>query len=331
MLSSPKTWLTALALALAFLCTAAPAPAAPAPGAGPARAEADPLVPGDAEMMVVVNIRQMLNAPLVKKYGLEELKAALKKNDEAQKALAAAGLDPFKDVDSLTVTNTGGTTSGKVLVVVRGRYDLDKVHQMAAAHAEKKPDQLKITKVGAVQLYELKGGDNKPAFAAFADKNTLVVSPSKDYTLEAVGKVGQKPAKLNKEMQAALDKITAKDPVWWMAVVVTEEMRKAMAKGPQMAELAPKLESITGSLTLTDAAQLTLQIHTTDAKAAAQFKIVINNFKPLLAVVAQSNEEYGPVLNDVLSNLKVATDKGTVTISLKVTEDMIEKAGKKDK
>jgi hypothetical protein len=320
MLSSSKTWLTALGLALACLGLVAPAPAA-----APAT---DALVPGDAEMIMTVNVRGLLTAPLVKKHGLEELKAALQKNAEAQKALAAAGLDPFKDVDSLTLSNSGGA-GGKVLAVLRGRYDLDKVHKVAAAQAEKKPDKLKITKEGAVQLYELMG--DQTLYAAFADKNTLVVSPSKDSTLEAVGNVGKKPAKLNKEMQTALGKITAKDPVWWMAVVVTPEMRKMMGKNPQIGEHAAKLESITGSLTLTDAVQTFIQFHTGDDKAAAQLKIFINNLKPLLAVLAQSNEEVGPVLNEVLGNVKVTTEEGTVTVSLKVTQDMIEKAGKKDK
>jgi hypothetical protein len=317
MQTSRKLWLGALALAALW--------AAPAPAQAP---KLDPLVPGDAEIVVTFNVRQMLDSPLVKKHALKEMKDALQKNEQVTQALKAVGFDPFKDVNSVVFTGSGSANANKVLAVVRGTFDPDKVHTAVAAEIEKKPGKVKILKEGATRLYEIQA-EGKPAYAAFADKGTLVVSPSKEYTLEAVQNAGKKPAKPNKELEQALSKVSGKETLW-LAVVVTDEMKKAMAKNPQTANLAPKLESVTGSVNLTENLDATFLIHTTDAKAAAELRKMINQVKPLLAVIAQNNEEVGPVVGELLNNLKITADKTTVDISLKVTDETIEKATKKE-
>jgi hypothetical protein len=328
MQSSLKTWQKVLGLALVALCVA-PAGAAPVPAPRAAQGvEADTLAPADTEFLMVVDIQQMLGSPLVKKYGLEDARAALKKNEQADKMLTATGLDPFKDLDTITLAGSGTAAKAKMLVVVRGRFDLDKVHAAAEDFAKQKPGQLKVSKEGDVQFYELKGkGTDKPAFAAFADKNTLVLSPSKDYTLEAVEKAGKAPAKLNPEMKEALGRLSGKESLW-VAAVITDEAKRAMGKSPMLGELGAKLESISGGVTLTDAVALSLLVHTSDAKAAALVKKKVNDFKPLLTLMAQSNEEAAPLVNDLLDNLKVNTEKTDVRISLKITEEMMEKAAK---
>ncbi len=315
MQTSRKLWPGALALAALW--------AAPALAQAP---KLDPLVPADAEIVVTFNVRQMLDSPLVKKHALKEMKDALQKNDHASQALKAVGLDPFKDINSVVLAANGNTAANKALVVVRGNFDPDKVQTAAAAEAEKNPGKLKITKEGATQLYEIQA-EGKPAYAAFADKGTLVISPSKEQTLETVQNKDKKAARPNKELAQALAKVRGNDTLW-LAVVITDEMKKQMAKNPQTANIAPKLESVTGSLNLTTDMSLNVLIHTTDAKAAAELRKMINQVKPLLAVVAQSNEEVGPVVGELLNNLKISADKTDVDISLKVTEETLEKAAK---
>lgn len=317
MQTSRKLWPGALALAALW--------------AAPALAEApklDPLVPGDAEIVVSFNVRQMLDSPLIKKHALKEMKDALQKNDQANQALKTVGLDPFKDVNSVVITGTGGTAANKVLVVVRGNFDPDKIHTTVVAEAEKKPGKVKILKEGDTRLYEIQA-EGKPAYAAFADKGTLVVSPSKEYALEAVKNAGKKAAKPNKELAQALAKVRGTDTLW-LAVVITDEMKKAMEKNPQTANIAPKLESVTGGVNLTADLTANVLIHTTDPKAAAELRKMINQVKPLLAVLAQSNEDIGPMVGELLNNLKISADKTDVDISLKLTQETIEKATKKE-
>lgn len=325
MLSIRKTWLAPLALAL-LACAAVPVYAAPAPPARVTRLDPAKLMPADTEMVLVVNARQLLDSPLVKKHALEPFKSLLEHNEQARKALAAAGLDPLKDVDGLMLATSGGLTKGKMVVFVRGRFDLDKVHKIAAEHAEKKPGELKLSKEGAVQLYEIKAED-KPVFAAFADRTTLVVSSSKDYTLEQVKNFGKRKAAVNKEMQAALDKVSPRAGLW-MAAVITAEMKKMMAASPQTSDIAPKLEYVVGGVEVGTDAELNVRIQTSDAKVATDISRKINDLKVLAPLFVKADDKGGQLVSDLVDTLKVGTDEGAVRISLKFTEAMVEKAKK---
>jgi hypothetical protein len=298
----------------------------------PAAAEApklDPLVPADAEMVVVFNVRQLFESPLVKKYGLKDLKDALKKNEQVGQLLTAAGVDPFKDVTSVVLAGKPSPANDKMLVVVRGNFDPEKIHKVAVGIAEKKPGELKITKEGDRQVYETKA-EGKPAYATFADKGTLIVSPSKEYTLETAKNAGKAAARPSKELTQAVAKVSDKDALW-LALVITDEMKQAMAKNPQTAAIAPKLEAVTGSLTVTDDLKASVLIHTTDPKAAAELRKMINQVKPLLAVFAQQDEKHADLYAELLSNLKITADAKTVDITLKVSQELIEKAAKQEK
>jgi hypothetical protein len=325
MLLCRKSWLSALVLILGALSATA-ARAADA-------VEIDPLAPSDAVILAGLNIRTLLEAPLVKKEDLEKLKAALKNNAEAMKALNATGLDPFKDIDSITLAGSGGLANGKLLVVARGRFDLDKIQTAAEAVAKDKPDELKILKEGPLTVYELQGKGQqagKPGYAAFMNNKTLVLSNSKTYTVETVQGGGKNSGKPTKEMQTALGKLTGKESLW-LAMLITEEMKQGLKANPQTAAIASKLQFVTGGITLTDAMLMAFQIQTTDKMAADKVKQMIGQVKPLLQLMAQSNEEAGPILNELIENLKIESNKNNaVTISLKVTQEMAEKL-KKDK
>ena len=111
-----KIWRNGASVNLMVLCLAAPA------WSQTPHAQPDRLIPGDAKVMVAVNVRQMLQTPVVKKHALDPLKLGLQRNDELRQLLAAAGLDPLKDIDTIALSTSGNPTStGKLLAVVRGR------------------------------------------------------------------------------------------------------------------------------------------------------------------------------------------------------------------
>jgi hypothetical protein len=306
-----KLWLGALALAVATL--AAPARAA----------ELDKLLPGDAEVVAVVNVRQALDSALVKKYALDQVKALLKGNNEAQQIMKATGLDPLKDIERVIATNTGGLT-GKSLVLIKGRFDVDKIHATATEVAKNNPD-LKITKEGIFQLYELKGPD-KTAYLAFANKETLAGSDDKAYLLDILqGKV--KPQK--KPLEAVLQKLPGKESVW-VAALVTEDLKQAIAGNAQFKDLAPALQAVTGSLDLTDSVNLNLLVHTNDPKAAAKLRMLIQGFVPVVQLLIQGQvpEQVGAVIKELLNNqnFKVGAEGGVASVNLRVTDELIQKA-----
>jgi hypothetical protein len=274
------------------------------------------LMPGDAEFVLVADYQKIVNSAMFKKYGMEPFKTQLQ-DPQVKQALEGVGLDPLKDIDTLVVTNSGKfDETGNLFIGVKGRFDLDKIDAAA-----KKAD-LKVHKDGNRTIYETTGGN--PAFITFLDKNTMAMSSKKDYLVDVVGgKV--KPGKNAGELKNALGKANKGDSIV-VAVVLTEEMKQALKGNPQMAALAPKLNSITASVNVTDAAQIDVLINCADQATANQVSMQIKQLLPLMKVLLQGQQGVPPVVGDVIDKIKTGTNGNSVTISLKITDEIIQKA-----
>jgi hypothetical protein len=325
MKSFRKTCLTTLALAA--LIAAAPVWAA----------EPDNYLPANADLVLVINFRQIVDSPVVQKYAVDEIKKNLAKDEKAQTFIKATGLDPLKDIDSLMVANAGGLDKGQMVFVVRGTFDKTKIHtalqDFAKTEAGKAAEKMSILPPqDGIQVYEFKPEkkDDKSVFAAFVDNKTIIATQSKEDTIKVAKGGGKAPAAPTAKMKAALAKVTGKESLWVVGVI-TEEARGALKKNPQSAAFADKMDLITGSINISDAAQANVQIHTTDAESAKKVKDTLTGVLALVKGLVQGNEEVPPVVGEILGSLKVNADNTTVGIDLKVTADMIEKLNKEKK
>jgi hypothetical protein len=313
---SAKTWMPLLGAGLVALCLTASARAV----------SPDNRTPADAEVIVSIDVSQILASDVYKKFAKDELEKLLL-NANVKKELTAIGLDPLKDVHKLLIT-TAGTEKPKVLIVAYGKFDVDKVKAAAEKEARDKPDELKITTEDGKTIYEGKGGEGRDFYAYLNPNGTTVLASSqKDYLMTAIANKSGGPGK---EMQDVLSKVGGKESIW-LAAIITKELRKVMASTPSAKDLAPKLEAVTGTINVTKDVETNLVIHTTDAKAAADVKKILNQVKPLLTLAAQgAGEDAGPILSEVVDNLKITTEENSVRLNLKVSEDLIEKAHKSD-
>lgn len=311
MLSSRQCWWQALSVCLVALVVALPVRAV----------DADPLTPTDADVIVSVNLKQILDSALIKKYALKALQGQLQ-TPEAQKFLTATGIDPLKDLDSVALVITG-TASPRWLMVVRGKFDGEKFAAAATEEAKQDPN-LKVLKEGGLTLFQM-NSKAQTAYSTVANRGVILVSNDKEHLLQSAKNVG--PVRPSAELKTALGKIGGKESIW-LAALVTEERKKAMQNNPQTAQFANKLQSVTGSFNLTDDATLAIQVHTADAKAAEQLKMVVEQLKPFLQLLAAGNEQAAPLVKELVDALKVDTKQNSVTIDLKVTEELLKKAKK---
>ena len=286
----------------------------------PARAaELDRYVPGDTEQVVVVNVKQLLASPLVKKHALPQIEKQLKENKDLQKLTQATGIDPLKDIDSLVVANTGDKGE-KVTVIVRGKFDTDKIHTIAQAVAKDKPDELKISKLGDRPLYE-GTHDGKSFYSTFVDGTTLVGSTSKDVLASAIQGKGAK----NKELTAALENLDSKQSVL-AAGVVPQEVRDFLGNLPQgPAEALSKLKTVAGSVHITGGVAAGVRLSTGNEKAAKELAEAGDMVKGLLAAAAAVNKELLPLAEDLQRTLNIKPSQGDVTIDFKVSEKTVDK------
>jgi hypothetical protein len=280
-------------------------------------AEVDPkLMPPDADMVAVGNYQQLVASAMFKKHGLEPFKQTLQ-DPQLKQALQALGLDPLKDIDTVIVSNKGKLdNTGYLFIAVKGRFDLEKIQAAA------KSEGLKVHQVGQLTIYETKGTD--PAFIALPDKNTLVLSTKKDYLADVMtGKV--QPGKNAEQLKAALAKANSRDTIYF-AMVLTPEMKAELRKNPQVAPVVDKLLSLSGSIAVSDVAQVELLVNTTDNDTAGKLSTSLKQILPVLKVLLKDQEGIPPFVIDVIDKTKVGAMGSSVTISIKITDEIVEKA-----
>src|SRR5262245_27218684 len=111
-------------------------------------AEADPLLPADSDTVAYVNVKQLVGSDVIKKFALEQIKQLLA-GQEVKKLLEDMGLDPLKDVEKIWVGMSGkNKDDAKVLAIIHGNFDPDKLFKAAEAATKKDGDKFSMIKDG---------------------------------------------------------------------------------------------------------------------------------------------------------------------------------------
>ncbi len=297
----------------------------------PARAaEVDKYLPNDAEVAMVLNIKQLTEAPLIKKHALGQLKEIMKGNEELGKALEAMGFDPLRDLTSITAAINGFNANSKGLVIAHGQFDTGKFEAKAEELAKEKSQFLKVVKEGNYKLYEVNApGSEKPLLVALVDKSTIVASNEKEPVLEALAKAaGTKKSETNSALRTLIEKQDAGQTFWGVipgAVLSKSEFASMDEKTKKISE---RIESITLGITVSKDIKLgmTIAAKTADnAKELAEdLKEGLNQAKGFLALMAGNQKNLAPVV-DLVNSIKVATEGNNLTLKSEVSEEMIEK------
>lgn len=310
--------------ALALLGAAAPA-AAPR-GLEGAGADADKWVMDNADFVVALNVKQLAASEVMTKAGgADAVRALIKTEPKVYGVFEAAGIDPFEHVDSVLFSGSFGTkaSDAKGVVVVKGRFDPDK----AFVAAKKKADKVEVLEEEGVPMMKMQvqGHD---AFAAFIGKSALVITETKKTTAWWVKNGGKSESKMTASMKTTLANFKGTETLTF-ALVLTEDARTMIKRVPQLAVAAPKMQTITAALTVSDQAKLEVVAATSDAKTAKQLKSAADLLKGLGEVMFEADENYGPMIGGVLGEVKIALKDSNVHLTLTVDKALVEKTTKK--
>src|SRR5207237_221418 len=144
-------------------------------------------LPADTEVYSIVNIRQILNSALIKKVGVDTIRKLLEQQQEVSDVLKDLGLDPLKDVDKIVSASPSTGEQDKGLIIIHGRFDVEKFRARAAKEAKDNKEVLKPFKLAGQECYEVVISDaNLSVFVGFAGKTTIVIAMSKDYLGDAL-------------------------------------------------------------------------------------------------------------------------------------------------
>jgi len=280
-------------------------------------ADTDKLLPDDTEVVVSVNVKQLLTAPVLQPL-LAKVKEKVAGVGELAKAQEEIGFDPMRDVERVTLAM--GRDQRKVLVLVQGTFNAEKIHAKAPAVAKEKKDILKINSVGSYTIYEVKPPEeNRPMFLAVVDNGLLVLSQDQATVVDALErKAGKKTAVLKKDLQELLTK-TETQP----SITLTALTGPLAATGLPVVE---KIKTIVGNLAITDEVKVELVFTTREAKdaksVAAELNENLEQVKALVENAAQVDNRLQPAV-EAITTLKATAEGSAVTVKGFLSKDVL--------
>jgi hypothetical protein len=302
-------------VAALFLALAAVAPAR--------AADVDPYLPNDAELVISVNLEQLLNSTLGKKYLRAAVEEGLKSNGQVQEVLKYLELDPFKDINRVTVALSSAAADNG-FVVVNGKFNREKIAQLAQQVAAEHKDKFKIHRDGGVAIYEGISAENKPVFASFVSDSTLLMSGDKE-TLRASNKIG----KPKKEMIALIQKADAKQTAW---IAVLPAVASALPVEDQAQKNAiDKIQGMVGSLRVDSGVRLEFNVMNQTPQAALAINRILIDLTTGLKLVApnaiKERPELAPVF-EILAAMRTLVRGNAVTVTAEMTAAQVENLAK---
>lgn len=310
-----------------------------APVATTRSADLEPLLPAETESVVMINVRQVLDSDLFKKYARGQVEQALQGN-EAQETLKALGLDPMKDITRVVGGTWGtGPDDMKALFVINGKFDPTKLFAAAQQAAKDKPDEVEIVTEGDYKLIKVMVKDqDKPFYASVANEKSIVVSNDKKLVVNALADA-QKGVKSKIKPELA-ELVKAQDNnVSLYAVGLTAgkvELPPNFSlpiQGVDPEKLAQQLQAIKNAamvLNITDGLNLSIAMGMKDADSAKDFggtvDQLVNTARVFIPVIAAQQPQFRPVADELAQTLNSKVDKKSVSLSLKISGKSISRA-----
>jgi hypothetical protein len=295
-------------------------------------------LPGDTEILVTVNLRQILDSAVVKgqKDAFRKITDlatnALKENEEAERYLKATGIDLFRDIHRVTVAHPGGHDETAVFLIIEGNFDPDKFYGVAADAAKDHGDVLTISQSGKHKIIDVAPPNGKPAVIVMVDKNTVLVASTKVRITDALARAeGVKKTSLKKELKALLKATNAKQSI--SAVATGAALARLTAKAPvpnadQALEVLKALDGLSGAITIDKDVQFQLGIAARDENTAMQLAQQANVglllAKGLAAQQAKKNADLLPLV-DVANTLRATAQGNSLFLRGQITVENIDK------
>jgi hypothetical protein len=244
----------------------------------------------DTKVTIGIDVRRLLDSPLLaSEIGAAEREAAAK--------LAAtgnlAGFDPLKDVDQAWVLVTNPNDQSSALVVLRGRFDVERLARGAKRYKD-------------VPMVE--AGTGAGGVIGLVSGQTALVGETAQVQA-AIDRLGS--AHMSPELQERIATASSRYDVWGIG-----EIPDGLPISPAGTPGPGSIDRFMFGLALRQGLALTAEIHTRSTEDAAKFTALLSMID---AAVKAQNKEGGATFD-------VQSDNGTFRIALTVPEDQVRKA-----
>lgn len=311
-------------------------------------AEVDKLLPKETEQVVHVNVKQILDSDIIKKYALGQIKQAMQ-GEEVQKQLSTLGLDPLKDIETLTAGIWGKDQSDmNAVAILRGKFDAKKLFDSAKEQASKTPDKVSIEEEGDFKMVKIIGDKDKPFFVSVADGTTIIGGSDKKLVTGSLTAFNKKDkAQLSKSLSDLVLKQDDKASVYFCGVVdgklgdipdgAFDQLGAIGVNGAAMKKQLQGMSTMAATVRLGKEVALDITMGMKDEDSAEEFGGKAGNLtklvdaaKTFLPLAAGQQPKAKPLIDDVVKTLESKVKGKDVTIKVAVTADAIGSAAGKD-
>ncbi|MGE3808697.1 MAG: hypothetical protein AB7K24_28865 [Gemmataceae bacterium] len=281
-------------------------------------------LPDDTQAVLSVNVKQILDAPLSKRY-LEREVEKLVKNEDLQKIVTLLDFDPLTDLYRVSVAVPEKAQEGKATILIEGSFDPDRIHKVIVQFFK----DAKVHK-GTVPVYETRNDKGQTFFTAVIDTKFMVVSTDFVYMDEVIAKdAGRRKTKVDPRLAAVVAKQDPKQALWAVAVV-TDQVKELVAKNPQAKRFAGKVDSVVAGINITEDIKLNVRLGTTSEDAARELRDTVAGLKTLANFALAGNkdipQDVAGMLTEVLNSVQVTQVKDSVTLQMTVSGKIVDKA-----
>ncbi|MCE9566657.1 MAG: hypothetical protein K8U57_31930 [Planctomycetes bacterium] len=297
-------------------------------------AEPDKLLPADTDLVAVVNLKQILDSEIIKKYALEQIKQVLEGQD-VKKLLGDLGLDPLKDVEKLVAasieTKFANNPEAKYLLIVHGKFDADKLYKTAEAESKKNGDKFQMVKDGNTIMFKVQPDNGQPPLYATVVNDTTVIAASekKLITTALAADTASKPAAIKKELAELIKKADDKSSVLLISLLKgkLDDVKipgggNLPVKLDKFEKMLPAMEAVTLSVKIGADVNLDITIGMKDEDAAGDMRNALDDLlkqvKPLAQFAGAADPRLKP-LSGILDSVKTSSKNKDVSVSGKVT------------
>jgi hypothetical protein len=278
-------------------------------------ADLETYLPKDTDLVLSLNVRQVLDSPVVKNNAIDLIRTTLSTNKEVAESIKALGLDPLVDFNRVSIgINLENFNNPRAIVVIDGKFDAMKIARLMDELIKKDPKQFGTEKGNKV-LYRLTVS-NQPVYAMPIDANTIVLGTVKDYVVNAADatKGGRKSA-IRKELSELLAKADPKASLY-LAGHVKGRLGAVPLPDADLKKMIEQVETITGEVRLDKDLQAVVTLTASSAQVAKEVQSLaesaISLYRLQLKLALSDQPELRPLVDFANSIKAVQKDKQIV-------------------
>ncbi|CAN5231170.1 hypothetical protein BH11PLA2_BH11PLA2_21650 [soil metagenome] len=321
-------------------------------------ADLDVLLPENSEQVTYVNVKRLAASTIVKTMLMKEIKERLKET-EVPKWLKVAGIEPWKDIDTISMAVNQPRPNRKdaadkkadeevdpqkkrsevqMFFIMRGKFDGEKFFATAEKAIADFGDIVSMVKEDGLRMVRIKGKNGPEFFITMVDEQTIVGATKTQLLHDAVKQADKKEAKpAVKQELAALVKTLDDKAVFYQAQVIDG---KDVAEGLRENPLTDDLDTLKKQVAEMTSYSLTARVDSEVAfefstamktKAAAEefgetAKGMVEKGRGLLPLLAATAKEFTSIVNDLKKHMKVTVTGDIVKLSARITGNSIGQA-----